>query len=112
MYEFMEVDRISNGIDEKVIGARRDDKDVRSNREVRNEEIPKNKLINENTANQNNSKNATTTTTPPTTTPNKVMADDSMIFYIMSWLSNTVMLMLFSTGAYTIQFTFPELNFT
>ena len=98
MYEFMEVDRISNDIDEKVIGARRHDKDVRSNREVRNEEIPKNKLINENTANQNNSKNATTsTTTTATITPNKVMADDSMIFYIMSWLSNTVMLMIFST---------------
>ena len=101
MYEFMKGDMISNGIDDKVIGAIRDDKDVRSNRAVRNGEIPPNKSLNENTKNQNNSNNATTpvttTTTLPITTPNIVMANDSMIFYIMSWLSNTVMLMLFST---------------
>jgi membrane-associated phospholipid phosphatase len=51
-----------------------DTKDVRRNRSVRNEEIPQKEIINE----------------------KLVKGDESIIFYIMAWLSNTVLLMFFS----------------
>lgn len=101
MYEFIERDTTAGGIniENKVRDAmqdmrdRGDDNDVRSNREVRNEEIPPNKSINENIQNKNKSNEITSKTITSNDTP----SNDSMIFYIMSWVSNTVMLMLFST---------------